>query len=726
MKDLAEVPHHPVLEEITQILCKKTQNQSAEFFRVQLAYFFGTIASSMRVNISTLDRGMVPVNIYALNVAPSGFGKGHSTNIIEGSLIHLFRERFMSDTFPLMAEHNCWSIAKERAVRNGTDEQTEFDALAKEFRGAGAPMWSFDSATGPAIKQMRTMLILANAHSLNFQVDEIGSNLLPNVEALNVFLELYDQGLTKQKLIKNTSDNTRNEEVFGKTPANMLLFGTPSKLLDGGQTEDAFYSFLETGYARRCFFGMSNRTRAAETLTPEQIFRNLTDKSNDQSLDRLAQHFFLLADPAKFGTVVNMPEAVSLELLQYKIDCEALADNLPEHQEVKKAEISHRYFKVMKLAGAFAYIDETPNITMAQLHAAMKLAEESGTGFQKMMSREKNYEKLAKYIAATGTEVTLADMSNDLPYFKGSASAKNDMINYAIAWGYKNHIVLKKSFVSGIEFYSGEALRETNLDELQLSWSDHEAYRYTTELKVPFDQLDKLMLLPDYHWLSHQLPRGAIAEGHRTEENCIPGFNLLVLDIDEKGVTLDMARELLQDYTYAIYTTKRHTAASHRFRIVIPTNYYIKLNSDEYKEFMDNVYAWLPFPVDDSTGQRSRKWLTNANGSFEANQGALLDVLPFIPRTTKNEEFKANVMRMDSLDNLERWFAQRMVSGSRNNHMIRFAMILVDAGMGYQEVQEKVINFNNKLSNKLPVDELNNTVFVTVGKEIAARQSGTP
>lgn len=723
MKDMAEVSHHPMLEEIVQILCKKTQNQSALFFRVQMAYFFGTIAANMRVNVHSLDRGTIPVNIYALNIAQSGFGKGHSTNIIEGQILHLFRERFMTDTLPIIAEANLWSLAKDRAVRNGSDEQAEFDALEKEFKSTGAFMYTFDSGTGPAIKQMRIKLILARAGALNFQVDEIGSNLLPNVEALNVFLELYDQGYTKQKLIKNTSDNQRTEEVEGRTPANMLLYGTPTKLLDGGQTEDQFMSFLDTGYGRRCFFGISNRQRAADTLSPEEIFRNLTDRTTDTALARLAQHFFLLADPAKYDTTVDMPEAVSLELLRYKIHCEEEADKLPDHKEIQKAELSHRYFKVMKLAGAYAFIDESPIVTMDHLYAAMKLAEESGESFQQIVNRQKNYEKLAKYIASNGSEVTLADMADELPYFKGSASAKNEMLTLAIAWGYKNHIVLKKSFVSGIEFYSGEALKETNLDELQLSWSQHEAYRYTTEMKVPFDKLDQLMLLPGYHWCNHALPRGLISEGHRTEENCLPGFNLLTLDVDGKGVTLDMARELLKDYAYAIYTTKRHTPTEHRFRIVIPTNYYIKLGSDEYKEFMDNVCAWLPFQVDESANQRSRKWLTNDQGSFELNQGQLLDVLPFIPRTAKNEEFKQNVMRMDSLDNLERWFAQRMVSGSRNNHMIRFAMILVDSGMGFTEVQEKVLAFNKKLSNKLPEDELHNTVFITVGKEIAARNA---
>lgn len=723
MKDLAEVPHHPVLEEIVQLLCKKTQNESPLFFRVQMAYFLGTMAASMRISISTLDRGTVPINIYALNVAPSGFGKGHSTNIIENSLLHRFRERFMTDTFPIVAEHHLWHIAGERAVRNGTEEQAEYETVSKEFRNAGAPLFSFDSATAAAIKQMRHKLLLANAGALNFQVDEIGSNLLANLDAFNVFLELYDQGMVKQKLVKNTSENVRGEEIEGKTPANMLLFGTPAKLLNGGKEEDEFYSLLETGYARRCLFGMSTRNRAAHNLTPEQIFANLTDKSNNLTLERLANHFMLLADPAKYGQNIAMTEAVSIELLRYKSDCEARADVLPEHEEIKKAELTHRYFKVMKLAGAFAFVDETPEITLDQLWSAMKLVEESGASLMGILNREKNWVKLAKFIASSRTELTHADMMDSLPFFKGSASAKNEMLTLATAWGYKNHIILKKSFTDGIEFYSGEALKETNLDELMLSWSDHEAYRYTTETAVPFSQLDNLMKLPGYHWINHALPRGNAAEGHRTEENCLPGFNLLVLDVDGKGVTMDMARELLKGYAFVLYTTKRHqlNGEGDRFRLVIPVNYFVKLDAKEYKEFMGNVFAWLPFPVDEGTDQRSKKWLTNDTCHYESHEGELLDILPFIPRTSKNEEFRQTVMRLDSLDNLERWFAQRMVTGSRNNNMLKFAMLLADTGMSFNEVQDRVMAFNKKLSNKLSEDELQQTVMVTVGQKIAGR-----
>jgi hypothetical protein len=78
------------------------------------------------------------------------------------------------------------------------------------------------------------------------------------------------------------------------------------------------------------------------------------------------------------------------------------------------------------------------------------------------------------------------------------------------------------------------------------------------------------------------------------------------------------------------------------------------------------------------------------------------------------------VIKLENLDNLERWFAQKMVEGNRNNHMLRFAMALVDSGLNYGEIEQRVLGFNAKLDNKLPDDELRHSVLVTVAKKLQA------
>ena len=713
MKSFDEMDYHPTSEKLVSILCSKTQNSNPLFFRVLVGYYFSLVASTMRCTIATHDRGDIPVNLYALNLSTSGSGKGFSTNIIENSVINQFRSRFLEETFPILAENELPKLALKRANRKSTDPDEEIIRVQKEFDQLGSLVFSFDSGTPAAVKQMRHKLLMVNAGSVNLQIDEIGSNLIGNVEVLNTFLELYDVGRIKQKLIKNTSDNIRNEEIIGATPTNMMLFGTPAKLLNGSKTEEELYSMLETGYARRCFFGYSRGANKAGDLTPEQVYNIMTNQDSNDYLEKLSDRLENLADMININRRLVMSKETTLLLIEYRLKCEQEADSYPEHEEIKKAEISHRYFKALKLAGAYAFIDDSPELTMDHLYNAIKLAEESGQAFNQLLTRDRSYVKLAKYIATVKRDITQADLVEDLPFYRGAASQKAEMLTLATAYGYKNNIIIKKSFSDGIEFLRGETLEETDLGKMTIAYSTDMTTDYRNEY-APFDQLHKLTQANGMHWVAHHLNGG-----YRNEENCIPGFNLVVVDVDG-GVNLSTAKLLLKNYKYLIYTTKRHNDEEHRFRIVFPINYRLEMDAKDYKEFMSNIYNWLPFEVDTATNQRARKWLTNP-GFYEYNDGEMLDALPFIPKTSKSEERKSLIDSQQSMDNLERWVINNIGDGNRNNMLLRYGMILLDAGFDFEGVRSKVVALNDKIPDKLEESEIMATVMVTVAKQMSHR-----
>ena len=712
-KTFEEMEYHPASEKLVSILCSKTQNSNPLFFRVLVGYYFSLVASMMRTTIATHDRGDIPVNLYALNLSTSGSGKGFSTNIMENGVIHLFRQRFLEETFPILAEQNLPKLAVRRANRKSTDPDEELARVQKEFDNLGSLVFSFDSGTPAAVKQMRHKLLMADAGSVNLQIDEIGSNLVGNVDVLNTFLELYDMGLIKQKLVKNTSENVRSEEIVGRTPTNMLLFGTPAKLLNGGKTEEELYSMLETGYARRCFFGYSRSSNKTLELTPEQVYTMLTNQDSDKFLEEFSAKLENLADIINVNKRLQMSKETSLLLIEYRLKCEREAEQYPEHEEIKKAEISHRYFKALKLAGAYAFVDDSPELTQDHLYQAIKLAEESGDAFNRLLTRDRPYVKLAKYIASCKRDVTQADMVEDLPFYRGATGQKQEMLNLAIAYGYKNNIIIKKSFSDGIEFLRGETLKESSLDRCVISYSNDIALNYVNEF-APFDKLHKLTQINGMHWVAHHL-----TNGHRNEENCIAGFNLVVFDVDG-GTNLSTVKLLLKNYKFLIYTTKRHTDEENRFRIIMPINYQLELDAKDYKEFMSNIYEWLPFEVDTATNQRARKWLS-CEGHYEYNDGEVLDALPFIPKTSKNEARKELMNSQQSMDNLERWVINNIGDGNRNNMLLRYSMILLDAGFDFEAIRTKVIALNDKIPDKLEEAEIMATIMTTVMKTIAKR-----
>lgn len=714
MIDVSSVNHHPVIEEITDALCIRIQNPDRKFFRLVATYFLAKMAATMRAEVDTKFRKVIPVNVYAVALATSGFGKGYSVNILEREFLNDFRKRFIEETFPVIAEDNLYEMACDRALKSGKDVDKEKETLQREFELAGEILFTFDNANPAAIKQLRQKLLLGNTGAINLQIDEIGSNLMGSTDVLNVFLELYDQGLIKNSLRMNTSERTRGIELDGKTPANALLFGTYSKLLDGGQVEEHFTSFLDTGYGRRCIFAWGEGQAGEDTRTDDEVYDELVAAQNSAAYAHLANHFMTLADPAKAHWKMEMAPSVGKIAIRYMRDCEDRTKRMDQFSEIRINEMKHRYYKAIKIAGALAFVDESVDVTSDHMMQAIKLVEESGDAFDKLMTREKNYMRLARFIASKGERMTQSEIHEKLPFFKLNNQVRQELMGRAVEWGYWNHIIIRKTFQDGIEFYEGETLKESDPSNLILSYSDHNAYNYRTE-PAPFDQLHRLTQAPGLHWCNH-----TFENGHRTKATAKPGFNMVVLDCDG-DVTMETVHELLGDYKFMTYTTKRHTDQENRFRVILPTNYVLPLDEEDYEVFMDNVMAWAPFPSDAGARERNRKWLSHDGGSYFYNpnpEAQLFDVLPFIPKTRRNEVYQEQMQELQNLDNLERWFAQRMATGNRNNQMIKFALALVDAGMTYSEVERKVLEFNGRVSNGLEVDELRNTVLVTVAKKL--------
>ena len=719
MRDLNQLKFHPTAEQMVDILCEKTQNSNPQFFRMMVCYYICKMAATMRVQIKTKDRGNIPVNFYGINLGISGIGKGFSTNILEDQIINKFRTVFFEDTLPKIAENNLRALSIKRTnIYNANpslstpmiDYDVMYEDVKKEYGSLGKMAFSFDSGTTAAVKQMRHKLLMAGVGAMNLEIDEIGSNLLGNVDVLNTFLELFDVGKVKQKLTKNTKENVRSEEIEGKTPTNLMLFGTPAKLFDGAKIEDEFWTFINTGYGRRCFFGYTKGSGRNKNLTAQDVYNLLTSAQSEQLINSLSNRFAVLAGDVNYGKEIEVSKDVSLLLIDYKLHCESIADNLGDHEEMYKAELSHRYFKALKLAGGFAFIDGHGEITEDNLYHAIAMAEESGKAFNQMMNQDKNYVKLAKYVASIGREVTHVDLTESLPFYKGAVSQKQDLMQLAIAWGYKNSVIIKRKFENNIEFIAGETLQPTNLDEIYLSHSDDIAVGYKNVL-APFSKLTQLVKMKDHHWCSHHS-----VNGRRAEESMVDGFNMVVLDVDG-GVKIDTVKLLLKEYKYIIHTTKRHTAQDHRFRILLPINYILKLNEIDFKEFMRNLYEWLPFNSDTDTGQRSRKWATTEGTEIHVNDGEILDALLFIPRTSKNDERRQRILQFQDMTGVERWFMANSGTGNRNNQLLRYGLMLVDSGYNLVDIEMKIDSLNQKLENPLSNDEIDQTIMKAVQKK---------
>lgn len=702
--DYKSMEFNKVQEELVDILVSKTGSNDRNFFRVMVAYKFCEMSSNMRTSVEFAGTKGIPTNMYALDLAPSGYSKNASMNVLEKEVFREFKDKFMSKTFLDIKDANLGVLAGEMSTLLGIDMDDAMLSIRKEYESLPKYIYSFGSSTPEGFKAMRNKLSMASIGATSNIIDEIGSNLNSNKETLTVQLEAYDMGDSKQKLIKVDS----NSDMRGSVPSNLFAFGTQSKLLDGGSTEKDFFEFLETGYARRFIIGFVDTHKRDTILSAEEMYDNIMNPMADSTLISYSKAFKDLADDVFYNQSLPMSKDTTIKLLEYRKYCDELANSLKDHEEILKAVIKHSYWRVLKVAGAYAFIDKSPEVTDKHIENAIALSEEGIASFKAMLSRKKPYERLAEYIADVGKKVTQVDLVEDLPFYKGAENQKKELLNLAIAYGYNNNIIIKRTIKDGIEFLEGDSLLEVDTEKISCSWSTD----ITTGFKEAvngFDKLHQLVCGNGYHYCAHKFK-----DGHRKSENAIAGFNLLILDVDG-GLPIETCKKLLSEYKFLIATTKRHTEAHNRYRVILPMNYELKLSPEDYKKFMKNVFSFLPFESDEQTSDIARKWQSH-KGEHWYNDGILFDVLPFIPNTSKEEKQKELNVKYEGTESLQKWFLMNRASTDygRNNMIRDYALALLDGGMNSDNIRHSIYDFNKKLEEPLKEMELESTVMKTV------------
>ena len=699
------------IDEIINFIKTKTGRSLDEsFITLMVLNKISQMASHMRIKIEMYDGTKVPCNMYSCVLAPSGYSKGLTNNILEDDVFKGFRDKYEEVTYPFVAEGNVKALASKKALKEGMEEDEALDVIMKRYNELPSPLYDFKEATDAGLKGAREKYTMTGIGGTNMSVDEIAYSLEKLEDVFSTLLETFDMAKAKDKLIKVNSNG-----ASGSIPSTLMMFGSPSSLLNGSNNEHQFINMLRQGFARRTMFSLIKDYKNNEKESAKSIIER--SKLSKTSQSDLNDYFIDLADKDVLGTVVTMSDELSEQLLDYKSECEMLSDNLKDHQDIEKFEMSHRYWKVLKIVGLLAFSEKRSSSTKEDLDYAINLAEESGKSFKDIMKRDANYVRLFKYLVDVGHKVTDADLYENLQFYASSNNAqRKDMKQLASAHAYNNNGFLRETAKNGVVFLEAEKMKETDLAKLTLSYSNDMTEGYNNDY-VDWTKLPQLLKANELHYCTHHF-----TDGYRDAEHAITGFDVIALDLD-KDVSMELVGALMSEYEYIMQTTKRHTSENHRFRLLLPMKFRMKLNEEDFKTFMENVFEVLPFETDSQTKNISRKWLSNPNAEIFRNAGVLFDPTDFIPDTQKSIEFKKNMGDMSDLDALERYFMLELSHGAtRNNLMLRFATMLVDGGLGYEEIELKTLALNDKIDPPLPFKELNSTVFTTVRKKLSTRE----
>lgn len=692
-------------EKIVDVLCDKTGNNDRSFFRVMVVYKMAELACNMRASVNFAGTKNIPVNVYALDLAPSGYSKNASMNILEKEVFRKAKDEFLLHTWETESSTNLDLLAVRLSSLKGIDTEDARIEIGKEWDRLPRHLYNFGSSTAEGFKALRTKLDMAGIGATSQVLDEIGTNLAGNQEVFGVQLETFDMGENKQKLIKTDGGN---RDVGQSVPSCLFAFGTQSKLFDAGNTEKLFFEKLEEGYGRRLIIGYVPTHKRDEVLTVDEVYEKMTNPTTISDLVSYSDYLKTLVVATNANKTLTMDKEVEKKFIEYRLHCDNFAGSLKEHEEIYRAVLMHGYWRAIKIAGVYAWIDGKDEVEMEHFESAVALVEECNKNFKKMLTRKKPYEKLADYIVDAGRELTQVDLTEDLSFYRGSESQKNELLRLSTAYAYNNNMVLKNTIKDGIEFFSGEKLEETDIDKIQVSYSSDVATGYKVGVNK-FELLHQLVTRNGLHYCSH-----GFKDGHRKADNAIKGFNLLILDVDS-GLDIDVCKHLLRDYTFLIATTKSHTPDVHRYRIILPMSHKLYLSKDEYKSFMKNVFSWLPFDSDEQTGEIARKWQSH-KGDYTYNYGSLIDVMRFIPNTSKEAKFKKRVSTVGDSDVLQKWFLlnYNWEEEGRNNMLIRYGLSLLDDGMSSDNIRYSMLDLNNKIDKPLSEKEIESTCMKTI------------
>ena len=677
---------------------------------IATCYKMAQVASNLRATIDNGEEKNVILNFYGFSIMDSGKGKNRTLATLDSYVFGGFFEAF----------HEAYLMRKNRIKREyiqelenkGYEKADAIELAEEEFASVVDWVSDMEESTPEGLRTMRESMHLVGLGASSLDIDEIANNIGKNSDVLVALLGIYDSGNSKSKVIKSQK---KYENVFG-VPANLIGYGSPDRLFDGGKVEDDFILRMSEGLARRSFFAYP-KAYPVDTKDPREAVA--LDREAIAGLFKLKEKYYdqlaALCTPKNAEKQIKMSDEASIELMIYNKMNEEKAETDSTLEHAERLEVENRGWKVLKLAGVFAFIEGADEVLKEHIDQAAYVAEMSGEAFSRMVNQPPYYQRMFEFIR-DNKDCTVVDIAEN-KWWKGTVRDKNEMFNMCKAYGFKKDHLFRKKVIEGVEFYSFESIPKTDPNKCIISVSRHITEGFVTN-SAPFHELHEGVCAEGLKYSA-----GTFKDGYRNLENYEGKQNLIIIDIDD-GMKLETAKLMFSEYKCMIATTKSHQKEKNgvvcdRFRIIFLADREINLDTDSYSTFMGNVYDALGIPADKSCRDASRFYYSSKGEYWYSEGEKLFEIAPLIPDSEKNEKWRSEHRQLNTdNDALDAWFISEMKEGNRNNNMIRYAFILADDSYDYDSIEERVKDLNSKIDEPLPLRELEGTVLKTIKRRL--------
>ena len=640
-----------------------------------------TLATHMRTKIRLPDDTLVPVNGINFIIASSGASKDKSLNQARKcfSGIYVKMNKYLDDQAVKEA-------VKEAEAAGKTDEDF------MEFYKKPRPLFGGAKPTVSGIQGHLNQLQNAHVGGGHIYSGEFGSELANSnamLDILQIAAELYDLGNMK-------ADWRKTEEAQGKEIKSMnfssIFISSPGNIIYDQTVKKKFIVEFTTKLARRSFFNFNKGDVEVLKETVDQLLAREAKELNDsikaqQQVDAKLQEL-----KPRPHNILQLEDGLWEIYGVVKRYYEELAEEIDPELESYKLSTAHTQWRALKLAGAYAQLDNSQTVTKRHFAEALDYCESTSTDlkeFNEEINKE-SYELLDDYMASIYKDhkiVLTAHKLSKLGYIENTKSAKLkltelcDMANdisdgIYTAEGTKIQFEkLVQKDVIGASYRVSVGTKE----ERAKNCKDGFAYK-----EVSFDRVANL-LSNDTAYCPFEFK-----DGVRANDNIVGGTKLVILDIDESDVTDGEMHDMLSDYKHHICRTSNQDNPF-KFRIALELDSYVTIDSKNWKKFLESISESIGMNVDSLPqsqiyfGYKGRQVLSNIHGDlFQAKEHLL-----YANKETQPKQVPSRVQAKKLLDNAidTFWYLYECTSGQRSLTLIRAAKHAKDLGATEEEVK---------------------------------------
>lgn len=675
-----------MIEDMTDLLVGKDNDEDIRRYgRLVALYGIASIANSVRAEVLIpTDNNSMPVNLYAVGLGGSGISKTRSLGYVKSWITPAWE-----------------NIKKKAQDQIEVQDPFQIDEINDLSKDGVTVAESYKSMTDSAMTALMRILDLVGYGSINLIIDEFASVIGRDYELLSSsVLEVYDRGSISVNLRK-TSKTKRAETSI---PMCLLAFGSQHLLFESdSSTEKLFTDLLQAGLARRSLF--------VNVDTPINKYTLEMDATNTAKVEAVKHKFLEMVERYDHKVLSLSSEAKRAYMALHDSNIEE-ASSLSEFKSIQKIYSRNKHWLALKLSGVVAISNFHDEVTESDFLYAQSVVEDSYMDLTSIINRPEKYEVVVNYLLDRGTTESEYTLTKELPFYK-DVKSKKQFLELAKGYAYNNNITLQIHDRQNMTFYSARGKVKTDLDKpLMFSYSQDITEGFYTNDEIVWRDFHKVVQTNGISYAAH-----SFKEGHRSNDNVISGFQLIILDIDG-GVDLETAKILFGDYTYLIATTRSHQKEKNgktedRFRIILPMEYSLDLETETYSKMMKNLFDDLPIDVDRL--HDAGRMFFGAEGEYWYNEGELINCDKYIDYTQEKEMYDKEGAKLSkkNINGISQYIIRNQHNG-RNNALAKLSLLLMDSGYTHDEAKAEISRVNNQFDNPLPLSELEKTVFKTI------------